>query len=69
MVRMEEGRSALTGKPTGKRPLGKPRPIWEDSIRMDHKETGNNTRNWVVSAEDMDYWRVFVNAALDLQVP
>ena len=35
---MEEGRSAfkiLTGKPTGKRPLGKPRRTWEDNIRMD----------------------------------
>ena len=35
---MEEGRSAfnnLTGKPTGKRPLGRPRRRWEDNIRMD----------------------------------
>ena len=33
---MEEGRSAfkiLTGKPTGKRPLGRPRRRWEDNIR------------------------------------
>ena len=33
---MEEGRSAfkiLTGKPTGKRPLGKSRRRWEDNIR------------------------------------
>ena len=30
---MEEGRNAfkiLTGKPTGKRPLGRPRRRWED---------------------------------------
>ena len=25
----------LTGKPTGKRPLGRPRRRWEDNIRMD----------------------------------
>ena len=34
---MEEGRSAfkiLTGKPTGKIPLGRPRRRWEDNIRM-----------------------------------
>ena len=34
---MEEGRGAfkiLTGKPIGKRPLGRPRRRWEDSIRM-----------------------------------
>ena len=55
---MEEGRSAfkiLTGKPTGKRPLGRPRRRWEDNIRMDLKEIGINTRNWVDSAHDRDY--------------
>ena len=40
---MEESRSALkilTGKPTGKRPLGRPRRSWEDNIRLDLKEMG-----------------------------
>ena len=48
---MEECSSALkilTGKPTGKRPLGRRR--WEGNIRMDLKEMGINTRNWVNSA-------------------
>ena len=34
---MEEGRNAfknLTGKPTGKGPLGRPRYRWEDNIRI-----------------------------------
>ena len=38
VARMEEGRSAfkiLTGKPTGKGPLGRPRRRWEENIRMD----------------------------------
>ena len=38
---MQEGRSAfkiLTGKPTGKRALGRPRRRWEDNIRMNLKE-------------------------------
>ena len=38
VARMEEGRSAfkiLTRKPTGKRPLGRPRRRWEDNIRID----------------------------------
>ena len=41
VVRMEAGRSAfkiLTGKPTGKRPLGMPRRRWEDNITMDLEE-------------------------------
>ena len=52
---MEEGRSAfeiLTGKPTGKRTLGRPRRGWEDNIKMDLKETSINVRNWVDSAQD-----------------
>ena len=30
----------LTGKPTGKRPFGRPRRRWEDNIRMDLEEIG-----------------------------
>ena len=44
---MEEGRSAfkiLTGKPTGKRPLGRCRRRWEDIIRMDLEEIGISVR-------------------------
>jgi hypothetical protein len=43
VARMEEGRSVFkhfTGTAAGKRPLGRPRGIWEDSIRMDLKEMG-----------------------------
>jgi hypothetical protein len=56
---MKECRSTfkiLTGKPTGKRPLGRRRCRWEDNIRMDVKEIGINTRNWIDSAQVRDYW-------------
>ena len=59
----------LTGKPTGKRPLGRPRRRWEDNIRMELNEIGINARNWVDSAQDRDYWRALVNAELNLRVP
>ena len=55
VARMEEGRSAfkiLTGKPTGKRPLERPRRRWEDNIRIDLEEIGINAGNWVDSAQD-----------------
>ena len=55
VARMEESRNAfkiVTSKPTGKRPLGKHRRIWEDNVRVDLKEIGNSTRNWVDSAKD-----------------
>ena len=68
---MQEGRSVfeiLKGKPTGMRPLGRPRRRWEDNIRMDLEEIGINAGNWVDSAQDKNYWGALVNAALDLQV-
>ena len=52
----------------GKRPLGRPRRRWEDNIRMDLEEIGINVGNWVVSAQDRNYWRALVNAALNLRV-
>ena len=69
---MEEGRSELkilTGKPTGKRPLGRPRHRWEDNIRIDLEEIGISAGNWVDSAQDRNYCRALVNAALNLRVP
>ena len=71
VARMKEGRSVfkiLTGKPTGKRPLGRPRRRWEDNIRMDLEEIGSNVGNWVDSAQDRNYWRALVNAALNFRV-
>ena len=72
VARMEEGRSAfkiLSDKPIGKRPLGRPRRRWEDNIRTDLEEIGINAGNWVDSAQDSNYWRALVNAALNLRVP
>ena len=71
VTRIEEGTSAfkiLTGIPTGKKPLRRPRRRWEDNIRIDLKEMGINTRR-VHSAQDIDYWRALVNVALNLRVP
>jgi hypothetical protein len=69
---MEEGRSGfkiLTGKPTEKRPIGRPRHRWEENIRMNLKEIGINTRNLVDSAKDGDYWRALVNAVFNIRIP
>ena len=56
-------------KPTWKRYLGRPRRRWEHNIRIDFKEIGTNTTNWVDSAQDRNYWRAVLNAALNLRVP
>ena len=35
---------------------------------MDIKEIGINTRNWVDSIQDRDYWTALVNATLNLRI-
>jgi hypothetical protein len=43
VTRREERRGAyrvLVGKPEGKRPLGTPKRLWEDNIKMDLQEVG-----------------------------
>jgi hypothetical protein len=48
VARMEESKSSfkiLTGIPTGKRPLGRPRRRWEHTIRVDLREIVINIRN------------------------
>ena len=59
----------LASKPTGRRPLGRPRRRWEDNIRVDLEEIGINAGNWVDPVQDRNYWRALVNAALNLRVP
>jgi hypothetical protein len=36
---------------------------------LDLEEVGINTRKWTDLAQDRDYWRALVNAALYLRVP
>ena len=58
VARMEEGRSAfkiLTGKPTGKTPLGRPKRRWEDNISTDLEKIGINAGNWDDSAQYRNY--------------
>jgi hypothetical protein len=43
VARMGENRSAykiLVRKPEGKKPLERPRHMWEDNIKMNFRETG-----------------------------
>ena len=69
VARVEENFNILTGKPIGKRHLGRPKRRWEDNLRMNLEERGINADNWVDSAQERDYWRDLVNVALNLRVP
>jgi hypothetical protein len=42
----------LMGKPEGKRPLGRPRSRWEDGIRMDLREIGWGSIDWIQLAQN-----------------
>jgi hypothetical protein len=45
---------SLVGKPEGRRPLGRPRRRWEDSIRMDLREIGWGGMDWIDLVQDRD---------------
>ena len=55
-------------KPEGKRPLGRLRRRWEDSIKMDLLEVGFWGMDWIELAQGRDRWRAFVNAVMNLRV-
>ena len=69
---MREKRDAyrvLVGKSAGRRPLGRPRRRWKDSIKMDVREVGWGDIDWIDLAQDMDRRRALVNAVMNLRVP
>jgi len=59
----------LVGKPEGKRPLGRPRRIWEDNIKMDLQEVGCGGVDWTDLAQDRDRCRAVVIAIMNRWVP
>jgi hypothetical protein len=55
VARMVEGRGVyrvLVGKLEGKSPLRRPRRRWEDNIKMDCREIGDDMANWMQLAQD-----------------
>jgi hypothetical protein len=58
----------LVGNPEGKRPVGRPRLIWEDSIKLDLQEVGCGGLDWIVLTQDSDRWRGLVTAVTNLLV-
>jgi hypothetical protein len=58
----------LVGKPEGKRPLGRPRRRWIDTIKMDLLERGVSVVDWIGLAQDRYRWRALVNSVMNLRV-
>jgi hypothetical protein len=61
--------SILVGKPEGKGPLGRPRRRWVDNIKMELREIGWASMEWIDLAEDRDQWRALVNTVMNLRIP
>ena len=59
----------LVWKPEGKRPLGRPRPRWEDNIKMDFQEVECGCMDWIEMFQDRDRWRALVNAVMNSRFP
>ena len=58
--------SVVVGKPERKRPLGRPRRIWEDNIKIGLREVG---RDWIDLGQERDRWRAPVNAVMNYRAP
>jgi hypothetical protein len=71
VARMGEERNVyrvLIGKPEGKRPLGRPRHKWENGIRMDLREIGWGSVDWLQLAQNRDQWQALVTTVMILRV-
>jgi hypothetical protein len=59
----------LVVKPEGKKPLGRLRCRWVDSLKLDLREIGWDGMDWIDLALDRDQWRALVNTVMNIRVP
>jgi hypothetical protein len=59
----------LVGKPEVKTPLGRPKRRWVDNNKVDLREIGWGSMDWIDLAQDRDQWRALVNTVINLRVP
>jgi hypothetical protein len=51
---MRNAQKILLGKPERKKPLGRPRHRWKESIKMNFWKMGFDCMNWIHLAQDTD---------------
>jgi hypothetical protein len=59
----------LVGRPEGKRPLGRPRRMWEDNIKMELSGIRIDGANRIRLTQDRVQCWAFVNTIMNLLVP
>ena len=57
-----------SGETRRKEAIGRPRPRWEDNIKMDLQEVGGGG-DWMELVQDRDRWRALVNTVMNFRVP
>jgi hypothetical protein len=57
------------GNPQGKKPIGRPRRMWEVNIKMVLIRIGLGNMDWIHMAQDTDQWRVTLNIVTNIRVP
>jgi hypothetical protein len=55
------------GETEGKRSLGRLRRRWEDGLKIDFRQTGWDSMEWIHLAQDSDWWLVLVNIVRKLR--
>jgi hypothetical protein len=68
MGKMRNVYKVLVGKPEGMRPHARPRSGWEDNIKMDLREIGLESVDWIHLAQDRDQWWALVDMVMNLWV-
>jgi hypothetical protein len=64
MGEMKNAYKTLVGKP---KPLERPRHRWEHNVRLDLREIGRESVDWIHLAQDRDQWRAFVDTVMNRQ--
>jgi hypothetical protein len=60
--------TGLFGRPEGKRPLVRPRHMWEDNIKIYTTKLGIDGANWIQLCQDNVQWWDFVSTVMKLRV-
>jgi hypothetical protein len=56
----------LVGKPEGKRTLGRLRRRWEDNIKVEVRETGFWSMDWIHFGQNREKWHALLNMVMNL---
>jgi hypothetical protein len=58
----------LVERAEGKRPLGRPRHVWENNNIMGLRDLGWGIVDWIHMSQDRNQWLALVNTVMDFRV-